>query len=161
MGLQAPNMSLNFPGGGSDYSSLLGFGNTGYAPTTDFLNSANIALPTQTGAVGTGALAVGRPDFLSWDGLLGGTNADGTKSNGWGSAALGLIQGLGGAYMGMKQYGLAKEQLQFSKDAFNKNYEAQKSMTNASMEDRQRARVASNAGAYQSVGDYMAKNGIK
>lgn len=103
MGLQTPNMSLNFPGGGSDYSSLLGFGNTGcMPPTTDFLNSANIALPTQTGAVGTGALAVGRPDFLSWDGLLGGTNVDGTKSNGWGSAALGLIQGLGGAYMGMK-----------------------------------------------------------
>ena len=161
MGLQAPNMSLNFMGGGSDYSSLLGFGNTGYAPMTDFLNSGNIALPTQTGAVGTGSLAGGRPDFLSWDGLMGGTNVDGTKSNGWGSAALGLIQGLGSTYMGMKQYGLAKEQLQFSKDSFNKNYAAQAQMTNASMEDRQRARVASNAGAYQSVGDYMAKNGIK
>lgn len=113
------------------------------------------------GAVGTGALAVGRPDFFSLDGFLGRTNADGSKTNSWGGAALGLIQGLGSAYMGMKQYGLAKEQLQFSKDSFNKNYEAQKSMTNVSMEDRQRARVASNAGAYQSVGDYMAKNGIK
>ena len=148
MGLQAPNMSLNFPGGGSDYSSLLGFGNTGYAPTTDFLNSANIALPTQTGAVGTGALAVGRPDFLSWDGLLGGTNVDGTKSNGWGSAALGLIQGLGSAYMGMKQYGLAKDQLQFSKDAFNRNYDAQRTMTNNQIRDRNFARNAANPGKY-------------
>ena len=109
--------------------------------------------------MGGGGVASG-PSFMQ--GMLGYTDeATGMKNNGWGSAALGLIQGLGGAYMGMKQYGLAKEQLQFSKDSFNKNYEAQKSMTNASMEDRQRARVASNAGAYQSVGDYMAKNGIK
>ena len=159
MGLQAPNMSLNFPGINSDYSSLLGFGSSGYAPTTDFLNAGNIALPSQVGAVGTGSV-VGRPDFFSMDGLLGGTNVDGTKSNGWGSAALGLLQGLGSAYMGMKQYGLMKDQLQFSKDAFNKNYAAQAKMTNASLEDRQRARVASNPGAYQSVGDYMAQNRI-
>ena len=109
--------------------------------------------------MGGGGTASG-PSFMQ--GMLGYTDeATGMKNNGWGSAALGLIQGLGSAYMGMKQYGLAKEQLQFSKDSFNKNYEAQKSTTNASMEDRQRARVASNAGAYQSVGDYMAKNGIK
>ena len=73
---------------------------------------------------------------------------------------IGILQGLGSAYMGMKQYGLAKEQLQFSKDAFNKNYAAQAKMTNTSLMDRQRARVASNPGAYQSVGDYMAQNGI-
>ena len=109
--------------------------------------------------MGGGGVASG-PSLMQ--GMLGYTDeATGMKNNGWGSAALGLIQGLGGAYMGMKQYGLAKEQLQFSKDAFNKNYAAQAQMTNASMEDRQRARVASNAGAYQSVGDYMAKNGIK
>lgn len=157
MGLQAPNMSLNFPGINSDYSSLVGFGNTGYSPADFSLGTP--LLPTQIGAPGSGSIA--RPDFLSWDGFMGGFNADGTKSNGWGGAALGLAQGLGSAYMGMKQYGLAKEQLQFSKDSFNKNYEAQKSMTNASMEDRQRARIAANPGAYQSVGDYMAKNGIK
>ena len=32
---------------------------------------------------------------------------------------------------------------------------------NTQMEDRQRARVASNPTAYQSVGDYMNKNGLK
>lgn len=160
MGLQAPNMSLNFPGINSDYSSLLGFGSSGYAPTTDFLNAGNIALPSQVGAVGTGSV-VGRPDFFSMDGLLGGTNVDGTKSNGWGSAALGLLQGFGGAYMAGKQLKLGEQQLALSKEAFNKNYAAQAKMTNAMLEDRQRARVAANPGAYQSVGDYMAKSGIQ
>ena len=111
-------------------------------------------------AVGTGFQAgVFSPSFMQ--GLIGYKDpASGTQVNGWGSAALGLLQGLGSAYMGMKQYGLAKDQLQFSKDAFNKNYAAQAKMTNASLMDRQRARVASNPGAYQSVGDYMAQNGI-
>lgn len=93
--------------------------------------------------------------------MMGYRNKDGTGSNGWGGMALGIMQGLGSAFMGMKQYGLAKEQLQFAKDSFEKNYAAQRSITNANLEDRQRARVASNPGAYQSVGDYMAQNGIK
>ena len=95
------------------------------------------------------------------DFLFGSTNNQtGIKTNGALGTGLGILQGLGSAYMGMKQYGLAKDQLQFSKDAFNKNYAAQAKMTNASLMDRQRARVAANPGAYQSVGDYMAQNGI-
>lgn len=100
------------------------------------------------------------PTFMQ--GLLGYKDmSTGTRVNGWGDLLLGLTEGLGSAYMGMKQYGLAKEQLQFSKDAFNKNYAAQAKMTNSTLEDRQRARIAANPGAYQSVGDYMAKNGIQ
>lgn len=100
------------------------------------------------------------PTFMQ--GLVGYKDPyNGTQVNSWGGQALGLLQGLGSAYMGMKQYGLAKEQLQFSKDAFNKNYGAQRQMMNAQLEDRQRARVAANPGAYQSVGDYMTKNGIQ
>lgn len=96
------------------------------------------------------------------DFLFGSTNNQtGIKTNGALGTGSGILQGLGSAYMGMKQYGLAKDQLQFSKDAFNKNYAAQAKMTNSMLEDRQRARMASNPGAYQSVGDYMAKNGIK
>lgn len=84
-----------------------------------------------------------------------------TKAPGWGGAALGAAQGLFSGYLGMKQYGLAKEKLAESKRQFELNYGAQKSLTNSQLEDRQRARVASNAGAYQSVGDYMDKNGVK
>ena len=95
-----------------------------------------------------------------WDGALGSTNAQGMKTDGWGGMALSTVSGLMNAYMGMKQYGLAKQTLAHNKDQFAKNYAAQKTTTNAAFEDRQRARVASNPGAYQSVGDYMKKNAI-
>lgn len=74
--------------------------------------------------------------------------------------AIGGAQALGNLYMGMQQYNLAKETLAANKEQFAKNYEAQKTTTNTALEDRQRARVASNAGAYQSVSDYMNKNRV-
>jgi len=83
------------------------------------------------------------------------------KTQGWGGLAVGAASGLLNSYMGMKQYGMAKDNLAESKRQYDSNYAAQKTTTNASLEDRQRARVASNEGAYQSVGDYMNKNGIK
>lgn len=95
-----------------------------------------------------------------WDGFLGSTAANGVKTQGWGGTALGVAQGLGSAFLGMKQYGLAKDQLAQGKEQFAKNYAAQQKTTNAAFEDRQRARVAANPGAYQSVGDYMKQNGI-
>ena len=87
--------------------------------------------------------------------------AIGTKDQpGWGGMAIGAASGLMNAYMGMQQLGLAKESLAFSKDSFNRQFNNQAKLTNASLEDRQAARVASNAGAYQSVGDYMNKNRV-
>lgn len=94
-------------------------------------------------------------------GFLQQRNADGTTSGGWGTAGLGVLQGLGSAYMGMKQYGLAKDAFAENKRQFGLNYDAQRTTTNSALEDRQRARVASNAGAYESVGNYMDRNGIK
>ena len=86
--------------------------------------------------------------------------ADGSVSGGqWGSV-FGAGQGLWNAYMGMKQYGLAKDALQTSKDQFAKNYAAQRTTTNTMLEDRQRARVASSPNAYESVGTYMDKHRI-
>lgn len=61
----------------------------------------------------------------------------------------------------MKQYGLAEDAFKENQRQFNINYAAQKSLTNSQLEDRQRARVASNPTGYQSVGDYMNQNGIK
>lgn len=86
--------------------------------------------------------------------------ADGTTTPGMLDYGIGALSGLGNLFMGMQNYGLAKDQLKFQKDAYTKNYAAQKQTTNASLEDRQRARVASNPTAYQSVSDYMAKNRI-
>lgn len=75
--------------------------------------------------------------------------------------ALAGAQSLASLFMGMKQYGLAKDQLAFQKDSFNKQYDTNRTLTNSRLEDRQKARVASNASAYQSVGDYMNQNGVK
>ncbi len=101
-------------------------------------------------------------DPWSWEGFLGGTNQKtGMSTAGWGGMALGTLQGLTNAYLGMKQYGLAKESLDQSKEQFEQQYDAQRTLTNAQLEDRQRARLAANPGAYQSVGDYMKRNGVR
>lgn len=99
-------------------------------------------------------------NWLKTSGVLGTTDKNNMKTDGWGGLALGTVSGLMNAYMGMQQYGLAKKTLAHNKEQFAKNYAAQKQTTNAAFEDRQRARVASNAGAYESVGDYMKKNAI-
>ena len=92
---------------------------------------------------------------------LGSTDAKtGVKTPGMLDYGIGALSGLGNLFMGMQNYGLAKDQLKFQKDAYNKNYAAQAKTTNASLEDRQAARVASNPTAYASVSDYMAKNRI-
>lgn len=106
--------------------------------------------PMSTGVASGGGGLFGNTPFLS-----------NQNQQGWGGMALGAAQGLASAYMGMKQYGLAKDSLKQSKDVFNKNFDAQRRTTNASLEDRQRARIASNSGAYESVGSYMNKNGIR
>lgn len=81
---------------------------------------------------------------------------------GYGGLALGAMGGLASTFLGMKQYGLAKDTLAQNKMQFQKNYDSQKTLTNANLEDRQRARVASSSiGAYESVDSYMNKNRIK
>ena len=109
--------------------------------------------------VNTGTTALSKEPTL-WDSFLGYKKVDGTAVNGFGGLALGAASGLGNLWMGMKNYGLAKNQLAFQEDAYAKNYAAQAKITDAALEDRQRARVAANPTAYASVSDYMAKNGI-
>lgn len=94
-------------------------------------------------------------------GFLGTTDANNVKTEGWGTPVLGAVSGALNTYLGMKQYGLAKDKLAEGKREYDANYAAQKQTTNASLEDRQRARLAANPGGYESVGSYMNKNGIK
>lgn len=113
--------------------------------------AAQIGEPTIPMKGATGGVT---PVDSNWyDGALG--------PNGWGGLALNAAGGLASAFLGMKQYGLAKKTLEENKRQFDMNYAAQRQTTNTRLEDRQRARVASNANAYQSVGDYMAVNGIR
>lgn len=94
-------------------------------------------------------------DSLRSSGFLG---SDGNQ--GWGGMALGALGSLGGAFMGLQNYNLAKDTLQNSKDQFNKNYAAQRQVLNTQLEDRQRARVAANANN-ESVESYLNRNRIQ
>ncbi len=103
------------------------------------------------------------PDFNSWmpDWLKG---AVGTKeAPGWGSLALGSAQALGGLFMGMKQYGIAKKTFNENKRQFQLNWDANRNLINAQLADRQAGRIAASGpdGRHASVADYMAQYGIK
>ncbi len=77
--------------------------------------------------------------------------------------ALGAMQGLSNFYLGMKQYGLAKDTLAENKKQFNLNYSAQQKLTNSQLADRQTARaIGAGAGQtqYESTADYMKKYGV-
>lgn len=109
---------------------------------------------------GTTALGQGMaadPSFM--DQLLGWRAKDGTQHAGWGGMALSGAAALGNLYMGMQQYGLAKDSLAFQKDQYAKNYTAQKNLTNAQLSDRQARRVQENASATP-VAEYMARYGL-
>jgi len=90
-----------------------------------------------------------------------GGGTDFLGADGWGNLALGGIQTGLGAYMGFKQLGAAKDQLNFQKESFNKNYEASKQTTNTQLRDRQKRRYAENPDHYKSESEYMKTNGIK
>lgn len=102
----------------------------------------------------------GIKDFFGDHSLLDSIDANGNKTQGYGGLALGAASGLFNGWLGMQQYGLAKDTLAQNKKQFDLNFAAQQKTTNARLEDQQRARVASNPGAYQSVGDYMKKYGV-
>lgn len=108
--------------------------------------------------------------------IFGGTDANGTPSvsvagsnpSGMlggmspfqaGVAGLGALSSAFGAFNGYKQTKLAKQQLAFQKDAFNKQWGAQRNLTNSHLEDRQKQRVARDPNA-MSVAEYMNKYGI-
>lgn len=153
-----------------DWGRLAQFGNTsGYldAPEMSYDSGGTTSLGgpgllnSVDNTVGTDPGMMSR--FGNWfknSGFTGSTDTKtGIKTDGWGGMALGVAQGLGSAYMGLKQYGLAKDQLAFQKSAYNKNYAAQRQSTNTDLADRQAARVAANS-SYESVGSYMNKNRI-
>lgn len=131
-------------------------GGTGMMQPSNLLTDA---FPFTTAPATSGGAA---PSRGFWGSALNQYGKNGEMTGqGWGAPALGAAQGLFSAYMGMKQYGLMKDQLSESKRQFGLNFDAQKNTTNAQLEDRQKARVASNPGAYESVDSYMDKYKVK
>lgn len=92
--------------------------------------------------------------------LFGGTAANGTQSIGAVAPVLGIGSALLGGFQGAKKLKLAEGQLKEGKRQFDLNYDAQRKTTNTQLEDRQRARVASSPGAYESVSTYLDKNRV-
>ena len=82
----------------------------------------------------------------------------------YGSTIMGGMQaasGLWGAYNGMQQTKLAKQQMANSLNQWNKSYANQVSSYNTRLEDRQNARVAAQGANQQDTASYMAKNQLK
>ncbi len=75
-------------------------------------------------------------------------------------AGLCALQGLASLYLGFQNTGLAKQQAAQQQQNWDKQWNANVKSTNTSLADRQRARVASNPNAYESVDSYMKKYGI-
>jgi hypothetical protein len=137
----------------------------GAQPQQDFLSSLTptisqpgISVPMEAG--GGSSMFNGVSNWLNDSGVLGKTLGDGTKLQGWGGMAVGAASGIMNSLLGFQQMGMAKDAAKESRRQFDLNYGAQVKTTNSQLEDRQRARVASNSGAYQSVGDYMKQYGI-
>lgn len=84
----------------------------------------------------------------------------GMTVSGIGQLALGGVNAVLGGYLGMKQYGLAKKQLAFQQDAFNKNYEAQRSSYNRDIESRARDMASRERLGDDFVNDYVKKHSV-
>ncbi len=97
---------------------------------------------------------------LQRSGVLGSTDpVTKVRTDGWGTPAISLLSGLGQLFMGMKQYGLAKNMAADARSQFERNYNSQRQVLNTRMEDRQRARVSANKNA-ESVESYMNRNRV-
>lgn len=132
-------------GGYTPQQNMVDGGMTDYSQYNDFASNG-VAPPDATG---------GLKGFL-----FGKKNLDGTST---GNGLLPMVQtftGLASAYIGMKQYGLAKKSFRQNRKEFNYNYDAQRQTTNALMEGKARARHSMNPDHYETPAEYMAKNEI-
>ena len=82
-------------------------------------------------------------------------NADLLKSG------IGLVTGGIGAWQGYNQNKLMRQNMGQQASQFREQMDLSKQNINRNIEDRQRARVASNPTAYESVDSYMKKYGVK
>ena len=77
------------------------------------------------------------------------------------NAGVGAFNSALNAINSYKANKLGKQQLAFAKDSFERNFEAQKGVTNSQLADRQNIRYKVNPADNMSVADYMAKYGVK
>lgn len=76
------------------------------------------------------------------------------------SGTFGALQSIGSTVLGYKNYGLAKDQFNFQKEAFNKNYANQVITTNNDLYEQARRRRLADPTA-ETPEQYLAKHGVK
>ena len=76
-------------------------------------------------------------------------------------SGMGLVTGGIGAWQGYNQNKLMRQNMGQQASQFREQMDLSKQSINRNIEDRQRARVASNPTAYESVDSYMKKYGVK
>lgn len=79
---------------------------------------------------------------------------------GWVSPVANLALGGFKAYTGYKQLQNMEDTLSFQKDAFSKQFENQRTLTNANLADRQARRVSASGSEAMGVEEYMQKYGV-
>lgn len=142
--------AINPPMIGADYEQMP-MGTNGLKPNEGMFAGSAVNNPIVNTAGGYNPTA--------FDKAFGWRDADGAHM-GYAGAGIAGANLLMSGYLGLQQLAVAKDSLANAKKQFSLNFANQAKTTNAALEDRQRARVASNSGAYQSVGDYMNQNRV-
>ena len=153
--------------GSSDSASA---GSWGYTPTNGAFGQSAPAQPNTINLLQNfDANAAGKqmvdgklvaPDTLSWDSVFGYTDANGSSIAGRGVQGLGAASSLMGMYGGMEQLNLAKKNYALQKQAFEQNYNANRTAYNSAVAN-QWGRAKANGQATMSESEYMAKYGLK
>lgn len=97
------------------------------------------------------------------------TATDGLKDTNWSNMAFSSKLGLGlgalssalDAISAHRAYKLGKSQLNFQKEQFNRQFDAQKGLTNSQLADRQDWRNRNMPNQYMGTAEYLDKYGVK
>ena len=104
---------------------------------------------------------IGTGNYGGGQGMLAQTNNWMSNNADLLKSGIGLLTGGMGAWSGMQQNKLMRQNMNQQAGQFREQMDLSKQNLNRNIEDRQRARVASNAQAYESVDSYMKKYGVK
>lgn len=117
-----------------------------------------MSVPATPGMTGTSIAATATPNQFNTPNFTSGLG--GITGLQMGQLGLGAANGLLSAYLGFSGLNQAKNQARQAQNNWDKQWSANVRTTNAALEDRQRARLASNPTGYEGVDSYMKKYGI-
>lgn len=115
------------PQGASLYDSNLLSTMSEYSP---------INFPSAAGSVAPKGFWGGIGDWAKDSGFVGSKDINGIQTGGWGAPVVQGASALLNGFMGMKQYGLSKKVFENNKQQFERNFNAQKGVTNMALEDK-------------------------